>query len=61
VTSTIPRMRTSSLSDTQNRQDGDAVGDIHRWWYGGHGSHNSWMHTFQYSTSALGLRWCHPT
>jgi len=30
MTSTIPRMHASSLSDTQNRQDGDAIGDIHR-------------------------------
>jgi len=59
VISTIPRMHASSLSDTQNRQDGDVIGDIHRRWYGGHGSCSSWTWTFQYSTSALGLRRCH--
>jgi len=57
VTSTIPRMHALSLSYTQNRQDGDAVGDIHRWWYGGHGSCNNWMRTFQCSRSAVGSRW----
>jgi len=47
-------MHASLLSDTQNRQDSDAVGDIHRWWYGGHGSRINWMHTFQCSRSAVG-------
>ena len=31
VTSTIPHMHASSVSETQNRQDDDVVGDNHRW------------------------------